>query len=724
MEAHQKPAFRLTINTKLLIVLLGLSVVLLAFSAYMAFNSMAILGNYALTKQTALRDFAVTNSIEALQKQAENNLKQLAEAQAVISNNFFSEIEAELDMMTQTATHLWKNPAAFGTTFPSYTKREKPVDVNQAAVYTLAPGVTFDAVKEQLALSSHLDNLFAAVRANNQNIAGPSVTLEAGLDRTLPWIDSVPDGWDARVRPWYQAAMKQGKLIWVKPYLDASSGDLMTTCAKPFYTPKNELIGVISSDIKTTTLVKQIISTQVGEGGSAFLIDQDGDVIASPELSAQKTSPQKEPQTINLLKTDDSQMQAAAQKMVQGEKGLLRAQFKDGEKYLAYAPVPRTGWSLGVVMPVEKIIASALTTKEEITQEAQKTEQEINRQQASVRSIMIMVFVIMIIAVSGLTYALSKRITKPILALHDGVRTVGNGNLDYKITVKTGDELEDLADAFNKMTDDLKHYIKDLETTTAAKKKIETELDIARSIQAGLLPQTLPQLPDWEIEAYFWPARQVAGDFYDMFPIEGGRKFFFVVADVCDKGVGPAMFAAIIRTLLRAFSDNYTTSAALESSHLPLIRTNDFTIANQTESNMFATTFAGVFDPETHSVSYINCGHNPPYVIGADHKIRAALKPTGPILGVFPGVQYKMESVTLEPGETLFVFTDGVPEAHDLQGQLLNDHRLREILEQPSASAAEILQRVEQGVRAHIGTADQFDDITMLLIRRKPEHTS
>ena len=377
-----------------------------------------------------------------------------------------------------------------------------------------------------------------------------------------------------------------------------------------------------------------------------------------------------------------------------------------------------------MVMPVEKIIASALTTKEEITQEAQKTEQEINRQQASVRSIMIMVFVIMIIAVSGLTYALSKRITKPILALHDGVRTVGNGNLDYKITVKTGDELEDLADAFNKMTDDLKHYIKDLETTTAAKKKIETELDIARSIQAGLLPQTLPQLPDWEIEAYFWPARQVAGDFYDMFPIEGGRKFFFVVADVCDKGVGPAMFAAIIRTLLRAFSDNYTTSAALESSHLPLIRTNDFTIANQTESNMFATTFAGVFDPETHSVSYINCGHNPPYVIGADHKIRAALKPTGPILGVFPGVQYKMESVTLEPGETLFVFTDGVPEAHDLQGQLLNDHRLREILEQPSASAAEILQRVEQGVRAHIGTADQFDDITMLLIRRKPEHTS
>ena len=204
-----------------------------------------------------------------------------------------------------------------------------------------------------------------------------------------------------------------------------------------------------------------------------------------------------------------------------------------------------------------------------------------------------------------------------------------------------------------------------------------------------------------------------------MFPIDDGKKFFFVVADVCDKGVGPALFAAIIRTLLRAFSDNYSTSAARESQNLPLCMTNDFTIANQTESNMFATAFAGVFDPETHSVSYVNCGHNPPYVIGADHKIRAALKPTGPILGVFPGAPYRVQDVTLAPGETLFVFTDGVTEAHDGQGTLLGDHRLRAILEQPSSSALETLQRVEQGIRAHIGSVDQFDDITMLLIQRK-----
>ena len=232
----------------------------------------------------------------------------------------------------------------------------------------------------------------------------------------------------------------------------------------------------------------------------------------------------------------------------------------------------------------------------------------------------------------------------------------------------------------------------------------------------------MPQIQGWDIAAYFCPARQVAGDFYDMFPIEDGQKFFFTVADVCDKGVGPAMFGAITRTLLRAFSDNYSTSAAAESQNLPLRLTNEFTIANETESNMFVTIFAGVFDPKAHKITYINCGHNPPYILGADNKIRAALKPTGPILGVFPDAKYTIREASLEPGETLFVFTDGLPEAHNPQGELWTNGCLEKTLQQPTASAADMLKRVEDGFRAHISTADQFDDITILVIRRELPH--
>ncbi len=253
--------------------------------------------------------------------------------------------------------------------------------------------------------------------------------------------------------------------------------------------------------------------------------------------------------------------------------------------------------------------------------------------------------------------------------------------------------------------------------------RFEKELQIGQQIQASFLPDSLPQIPGWEIAACFHPAREVAGDFYDVFPTADERQICFVLADVCDKGVGAALFMALIRTLIRAFTKyNPPQQVVLAGNRaIPIELTNNYILQNQIQTSMFATLFAGVLDPQTGLVRYVNCGHLPPYILGTNG-IKTKLKPTGPIVGAFPGIEYHVHEYVLEPGDVLFLFTDGLSEARNAEGEFFTNERIVSLLEQPITSAEELLEQAKQDVYAHIGKADQFDDITLLVIRRTPDN--
>jgi sigma-B regulation protein RsbU (phosphoserine phosphatase) len=247
--------------------------------------------------------------------------------------------------------------------------------------------------------------------------------------------------------------------------------------------------------------------------------------------------------------------------------------------------------------------------------------------------------------------------------------------------------------------------------------RYEHELQIGRQIQASFLPSELPQPSGWEVAANFRPAREVAGDFYDAFYLEGGRKVGFVIADVCDKGVGAALFMALTRSLIRAFAD--LTESHVTGMQNPIELTNEYILQNHAQSNMFVTLFYAVLDPASGDLAYVNCGHNPPVIITATG-VKGHLRPTSPAVGMFPNIKPKVQQVSLEPGDVLFAFTDGVTDARDAHGGFFTEKRLLQLLEQPAPSAAALLHRVVESVKAHIGTATQFDDITMLAARRKP----
>ena len=278
-----------------------------------------------------------------------------------------------------------------------------------------------------------------------------------------------------------------------------------------------------------------------------------------------------------------------------------------------------------------------------------------------------------------------------------------------------------------------------------AQKKIETysrtldlELDKCRQIQQSFLPRQLPNLPGWQIEEFFFPARRVSGDFYDAFMLPGGYCGL-VIGDVCDKGVGSALFMALYRSLIRIFSGQPQLSRSLvdtqsktvggpsDSSSIrhysqvetmrTVALTNDY-IAQDNEMCMFATLFFAVLDPENGKLIYINGGHETAFIIDRSG-VKERLSPTGPAVGLIPQVEFKFKQVQLQPGEILFAYTDGVSDARSINEERFTRKRLVSYLSQPVATASELMERIGTDLFAHIGKARQEDDITMLALQRE-----
>ncbi len=251
-------------------------------------------------------------------------------------------------------------------------------------------------------------------------------------------------------------------------------------------------------------------------------------------------------------------------------------------------------------------------------------------------------------------------------------------------------------------------------------KSLERELEIGREIQRSFLPEELPRVPGWEIAACFRPARQVAGDFYDAFALPETGRIGLVVADVCDKGVGAALFMALFRSLLRATATGDSARQASDpaSELLRAVRlTNDYIARTHGRSNMFATLFFGVLEPSTGSLLYVNGGHDAPVVFGSGGA-RARLLPTGPAVGMMPEMTFQVGQARLEAGEGLLAFTDGVTDARGASGRY-GEERLLALLREPYTSASSLLDSIEESVSIYSAGEEQADDITLLAVRRQ-----
>jgi serine phosphatase RsbU (regulator of sigma subunit) len=251
-------------------------------------------------------------------------------------------------------------------------------------------------------------------------------------------------------------------------------------------------------------------------------------------------------------------------------------------------------------------------------------------------------------------------------------------------------------------------------------KSLERELDIGGNIQRSFLPKTLPLIAGWDLAAKFQPARQVAGDFYDVFELPDGR-LALVIADVCDKGVGAALFMALIRSLLRVVATQNCTDADPDAVLVKTLQgVNDHIAHTHRDANMFATIFFAVLTPSTGVLLYVNAGHDSPVLMEQLLPTSIRLEPNGPAVGFAAGINYKTHSVVMQKGATLIAFTDGVTDAVGFEAQMFGETRLLALLDcDRKSSVAAALDRVESALALHVGQTPRFDDITLLAVRRE-----
>ena len=257
-------------------------------------------------------------------------------------------------------------------------------------------------------------------------------------------------------------------------------------------------------------------------------------------------------------------------------------------------------------------------------------------------------------------------------------------------------------------------------------KVIEFELEKGQQIQKEFLPSTIPSLPNWEIATCFYPAGKVSGDFYDVFRFSD-ESVGLVIADVCDKGVGAALFMVLFRSLLRANLQQAFKSGGFSQTDYLVVdpgeavlaavrRTNNYVAINHSRANMFATVFAAVLEQDNDALWYINCGHDAPILVRKTGK-HERLPSSNPAIGMFADLKLTTRRVEVGQGDALFAYTDGVTDARSADGESFGEERLLLLLAETYAPEKR-LSRLKEALAEHIGSADQYDDITCISLER------
>ena len=245
---------------------------------------------------------------------------------------------------------------------------------------------------------------------------------------------------------------------------------------------------------------------------------------------------------------------------------------------------------------------------------------------------------------------------------------------------------------------------------------LKRDLTTARDIQQYILPQQFPPFPEdcdrMDLYASMQAAKDIGGDFYDFFRIDDDR-IALVIADVCGKGIPAALFMAVSRTLIRSkgFKHDNAAVCLTKSNHL---------LSDYSVDLMFVTVFYAIYNTKTGLVNYCNAGHNPPRLLRADGTVEPLPRPKNTIVGAFDGVEYKEDTLQLDHGDTLVMYTDGVTEAMNQQREEFGTGRLDNILGTlAGAGCQQIIETVKAGIKDFAGDAEQSDDITMLVLKRK-----
>ncbi|MBQ6752402.1 MAG: SpoIIE family protein phosphatase [Clostridia bacterium] len=659
----------------------------------------------------------------------ENNLTQSVQMEAYIAKTLFDDAEGVVTVIADYAEKILSNPGGFPYQRVSLPDKDKDGDISVQVLTEEGVSINDPAVSAKLGLVGNLADLMIA-EYEKANIDSCYVALPEGAmllvdDHSASKFDedgniiSIP----IRERQWYTGAAEAEKLTYTDVTTDLFTGNISIMCSLPIYS-NGKLVAVIGADLFLNDVSKAINDT-ANQGSFTCIINQNGHVIFSPQkegtfaaFADEDENDDAEP--ADLRESENKELAAFIKSALKDNTELELITIDGEECYVVGSPIQNLGWTVVSVVPKTLADMPASAMLDQFNDIQNNATAAYRSATAKSRLTLIVLLVIATAGAFANALIMSKRVVKPLEIMTERVKSLGGDDLLFEMddAYRTDDEIELLAESFAMLSGKTLEYIEEVQRVTSEKERIGAELSLATRIQADMLPNIYPAFPDRkEIDVYasMDPAKEVGGDFYNFFLVDDDHLCVFI-ADVSGKGVPAALFMMASTIVL-------SNNAAMGKSPAQILRETNEAICSNNREEMFLTVWLGILELSTGKLTAANAGHEFPVIKTPDGKFELLKDKHGLVLGGMSGAPYKEYEIMLKPGSKLFLYTDGVPEATNIQEELFGTDRMLDALNTvPDASPKDILQNVRTAVDCFVKDAEQFDDLTMVCVEYKEEN--
>ena len=514
---------------------------------------------------------------------------------------------------------------------------------------------------------------------------------------------------DLTQRDWYKGAVLADGVYFSDVHVDLYAKKLSIVCSQAVRDEEGKLIGVVGMDVYLDTLEDDIdIDSSIDR--FIFMVNDQGKVVFSPAEADLFTS-MPTASSFDLRELGYPDLSQFLNEAMDGSEKVYLVQLEDKSYFMVGAKLHVPGWLLVSVVSKTKIEAPVIAMEQEFRIISSEAEEEFMDGLANSRRTLITLIVVDFLVCTVGVLFLASKIVKPLGAMAKKISKIKGDDFSFEKDEEfyTNDEVEVLADAFAALSVRTKKYIDQITTITAEKERIGAELDVATKIQADMLPTVFPPYPErseFDIYASMNPAKEVGGDFYDFFFIDDDH-FALVIADVSGKGVPAALFMVIAKTLIK-------NRAMLGGTPAEILYDVNNQLCENNEAELFVTVWLAIIDLKTGEGMASNAGHENPAIRHAGGKFELIEYKHSPAVAVMSGIKFEEHPFNLSPGDSVFVYTDGVTEATNKDKQLLGLDRMIDALNRSDSNPETMIDCVSDEIADFVAEAEQFDDITML----------
>ena len=707
------------IETKVInLVLISMLLVAAVFLASMLTQHRMLSG---LTRETSSRQLAsMTGTTEAvIDTVITDDMDRLTELEAMLTDDLFRDRAVGVKLAGDYARDLLSNPEAVPRA--EWQRPDASHDGELFVKALFAEGVDESAAADKLGVIANMTDLMISI-CSSYGTDNIWFTLPEGV--TL-MADTVPGKWvsedgafvpyNAAERYWYRQAVEEGKLIFSDVEYDYRTGRMCVTCAMPVYDTSGVLLGVAGADVFLDDM-QRAIEESTEAGGFLGIVNQSGHLIIAPEEYG-AFEVMNSAQAPDLRNSEYEELAELVRDAMNGKTDVRLIHVMDDTYYAIGVPMETVGWTLLAAYSQSEAEKPVRLLEADYTEIEQEAVTAYRSKSAIRQTLALLLLTVLLLAMLSGAIIMSKRIVKPLNTITKRIASLSETNLEFKMEddYRTGDEVEELAQSFANISHKTVNYLETVKRVTAEKERIGAELSLATQIQAAMLPHIVPAFPDrtdFDVIGSMDPAKEVGGDFYDYFLIDDDH-LGVLIADVSGKGVPAALFMMASKIILQSV-------AMLGGSPAEILTKTNEAICSNNEAEMFVTVWIGILELSTGKLTCSNAGHEYPVFQRSGERFTLYKDKHGFVIGGMDGVQYQEYVMQMEPGDKLFVYTDGVPEATNARQELFGTARMIEALNTcPDAAPMDVLKGVRKAVDSFVLDAEQFDDLTMLCLQYK-----